>query len=102
MWYSILFAFVLGFLLGPAAALWAVSRLDIPIAVDRFMFYPGLGHFFGMPTSSNTSNADGSPIDGKPGWVPGALWINFKSTGAGSCLYTNIGTTTSSNWLDIA
>jgi hypothetical protein len=55
-----------------------------------------------MPTSSNTSNADGSPIDGKPGWVPGALWVNFKSTGAGSCLYTNIGTTSSSNWLNIA
>lgn len=81
----------------------ATSSLDIHSAVDRAMNYAGKGRLLGFPTSSDTcSTTTGVPTNGKQGWAPGALWINFLSSGAGTCLYVNTGTFTSSTWTNIA
>lgn len=81
----------------------AVSRIDIESGVDRLMFYSGQGHLLGLPTRGGTSSnsTTGIPTDGIAGFAPGALFLNFKG-GAGSSLYVNIGTNTSTNWLNIA
>lgn len=81
----------------------AVSRLDLPLGVDRFGFIPPYGHLFGIPTRSDTANlTTGVPTNGKAGWAPGAVFFNFLSSGAGTCLYVNTGSKTSTTWTNIA
>jgi len=81
----------------------ALSRLDIDSGVDRLMFVSGQGHMIGLPTRPGTSSAatTGVPTNSIAGFAPGALFLNFKSSGAGSCMYVNAGSNTSSNWINI-
>ncbi len=86
-----------------AAILNAISRLDLDSSVDRFLFWPGFGHMLGIPSRPGTSSAatTGVPTNSIAGFTPGAIFINYKGT-AGSVLYTNIGSVTSTTWLNIA
>ncbi len=43
----------------------------------------------------------GAPTNGQAGYSPGCLYINRSGT-AGSVLYTNTGSSTSTTWLNIA
>ncbi len=81
----------------------AESRFDIHAGVDRLMFVSGQGHMIGLPTRGGTSSnaTTGIPTNGTAGFAPGCLFLNFKG-GAGSCLYVNQGTGSSSTWLNIA
>lgn len=80
----------------------AASDLDIQSAVDRLVNYAGRGRLWGFPTMSQTSNATtGVPTNGTQGWAPGALFFNFKAASAGTMLYVNVGTFSSSVWLNI-
>lgn len=81
----------------------AVSRFDIDSGVDRLFYYPGVGHFVGLPTRPGTSSAavTGVPTNGIQGFAPGAQFWNFKGT-AGSAFYINTGTFASATWLNIA
>lgn len=42
----------------------------------------------------------GKPVNGVVGYSPGALWHNMTG-GPGTCLYVNIGTFTSAQWINI-
>lgn len=81
----------------------AVSRADIGNSVDRDTFVVGYGHMRGFPTRPGVSSAatTGVPTDGIAGFATGAIFQNFKG-GAGTALYVNIGTKTSTNWLNLA
>ena len=82
----------------------AMTRLDIDSGVDRLMYLSGNGHMIGLPTRPGTSSAatTGVPTNGIQGFAPGALFLNFKSSGPGSALYVNQGTFASATWLNLA
>jgi hypothetical protein len=68
-------------------------RHDVQDATGRLVYLPGRG----------TLQAWGStvPTNGQTGFAPGCLYQNLAGT-AGSVLYVNTGTFTSSTWLNIA
>jgi hypothetical protein len=43
----------------------------------------------------------GVPTDAVQGFAPGCIWLNVSGA-LGSAFYVNVGTFTSSNWLNIA
>lgn len=80
----------------------ATGRLDIHSGVDRLLNYPGIGYLLGLPTRSDTCTlSTGVPTNGKAGFAPGCLFLNFRGS-VGSLLYINTGSNTSTTWLDIA
>jgi hypothetical protein len=81
----------------------ANARLDIHSGQDRFLFVSGQGHCIGFPTFPGVTSTSGSgvPTNGIAGFVPGAIFFNFKGTVA-SALYVNVGTNLSATWLNIA
>lgn len=82
----------------------AVSRLDIQTSVDRLMLCPGYGYLLGLPANPGvTSDAStGVPTNGVAGFAPGAIFINYKSSGGSTHLYVNTGTVTSATWTALA
>lgn len=81
----------------------AVTRFDIQHSLDRDMEIVGYGFMRGFPASSATSNAtSGVPTDGVKGFGPGAIFQNYKATTPGNMVYINIGTVSSSNWMNVA
>ncbi len=81
----------------------AISRFDVDSGVDRLMFINGQGHLIGLPTRPGfTSTATtGVPTNSVAGYAKSALFFNFLG-GVGTFLYVNIGSQTSSTWLNIA
>jgi hypothetical protein len=77
----------------------ANSRWDIQAGIDRLGFLSGLAHLFGLPTRAGTSSTTGTgvPTNGIAGYVPGALFFNYKGS-PGTSLYVNVGTKTSAIW----
>lgn len=59
------------------------------------------GAMRGWPMNTSDYSGAGVPTNGISGFHTGATWQNFKSTGAGTCFYVNVGTNDSSNWLNI-
>lgn len=54
-----------------------------------------------LPGYGNTRIVtNGAPTDSQAGYTPGCTWQNVGGT-AGSVFYVNVGTKTSSNWLNI-
>jgi hypothetical protein len=80
----------------------SISRFDINSAEDRLLFVNAQGHLLNLPTRPGTSSTvtTGVPTNGIQGFAPGALMINFKGS-LGTLLYVNVGTFTSSLWLNL-
>jgi hypothetical protein len=78
----------------------AISRFDLDSGVDRLIYYPGQGHALGLPTRPGTSSAatTGVPTNGIQGFMPGAIFINFKGV-TGTAFYINVGTFASAQWV---
>ncbi len=68
-------------------------RRDIQTAQPGQEFYSGLGW--------TRIVAETTPTDSKAGYAKGCTWQNLAGS-AGSMFYINIGTATSSNWLNVA
>jgi len=67
-------------------------RHDIQDATGRIEYLPGRGTVQAWGSSA--------PTDSVAGFAPGCIYHNLAGT-AGSTLYSNIGTFSSSNWLNI-
>lgn len=80
----------------------AQSRLDIDSSVDRLMFIEGRGHMIGLPSRPGTSSTatTGVPTNSIAGFAPGAMFLNYKGA-VGSALYVNVGTVSSTTWVNV-
>lgn len=80
----------------------AMGRFDLFSGVDRYFYYPGVGHLLGLPTRPGTSSTatTGVPTNGIQGFAPGALFWNFKGS-TGSLFYVNTGTFASATWSNL-
>lgn len=80
----------------------SLARLDINSALDRLMLLNNEGCLIALPflPGSTSTAGTGVPTDGQAGFAPGALFYNVKGS-ANTCLYVNVGTATSSTWLNI-
>lgn len=87
-----------------AFCLRAVSRDDIQDATGKRSFLPGYGHLRAWPGHANSGDytaGTGVPSNGKTGYAVGCLWQNTLGS-VGSALYANVGTNTSTTWVNIA
>jgi hypothetical protein len=80
------------------------SRLDVLGNVCRMMRIAGVGCMLGFPVGKEAGQdfnaTTGVPINGTKGWGPAAQFLNFKGS-AGSLVYYNTGTNTSSVWTNV-
>lgn len=69
------------------------KRFDIQDATTILVHKPGVGS---LAIVSNTT-----PTDSVAGFAPSCTWQNTAGAAA-TCFYVNVGTNTSSNWLNLA
>lgn len=87
----------------------ANSRDDVFDATGRRTFIAGEapvsglggGNMRGWPMNASDANlTTGVPTNGTKGWLPGAIFQNFRGS-VGSILYVNVGTVASSTWVEL-
>ncbi len=78
----------------------ATSRIDVQSGVDRELFVSGRGHLIGFATMPGTSSdTNGVPTNGIPGFAPSAIFFNYKDTTGLKVRYKNVGSNTSAIWV---
>jgi hypothetical protein len=82
----------------------ATSRDDIQDATGKRTYLAAVGHLRAWPGAGNAGDwtaGTGVPINGKAGYAHGCIWQNILGSGAGTALYSNAGSNTSSTWVNI-
>lgn len=85
----------------------ANSRDDVFDATGRRTYIAGEasgyggGSMRGWPMNTQDYSGNGVPLNGVPGFLTGATYQNFRGA-AGSAFYVNVGSTTSSLWVELS